>query len=79
MSGEVLTDLHTEESKCKTVFSDSMGIHAKHLELGSGGIQSIHCSTKNLLEHSLLPLYLALDLLALGRELLMHLWPQGAP
>ena len=53
ISGEVITGLHTKESEYKVVFDDSMGRHAKWLELSSGGIWSIHCSIKNPPEHPL--------------------------
>ena len=51
MTAEVSTGLHVEESREGTVLKDSMDKHAKQLELGSGGIWSIHCNAKNPLAH----------------------------
>ena len=47
MAAEVSTGLHVEESREGVILRDSMDKHAKQLELGSGGIQSIHCYTEN--------------------------------
>ena len=44
---EVSTSLHIEELQEGVVLQDSTDKHAKQLELGSGGIQSIHCYTEN--------------------------------
>ena len=46
-TAEVSTSFHVEESREGTVLKDSMDKHAKQLELGSGGVQSIYCNTKN--------------------------------
>ena len=40
-AAEVSTGLHIEELQKGVVLQDSMDKHAKRLELGSGGIQSI--------------------------------------
>ena len=47
MAVEVLTSLHVGESREGVVLEDSTDKHAKQLELGSGGIWSIHCNAKN--------------------------------
>ena len=47
MAVEVSTGLHVEESREEVVLKDSRDKHTKQLELGSGGIQSIHCNAKN--------------------------------
>ena len=53
ISVEVSPDLHIEESREGGVFRDSTDKHVKQLELGSGGIWSIHCSAKNTPVHLL--------------------------
>ena len=44
---KVSTGLHVEESREGVVLEDSIDKHAKQLELGSEGLQSIHCNAKN--------------------------------
>ena len=51
MAAEVSTGLHIEESREGVVLRDSTNKHAKRLELGSGGVWSIYCNTKNPLAH----------------------------
>ena len=46
-SAEVSTGWHVEELQKGVVLQGSTDRHAKQLELGSGGVQSIHCDTKN--------------------------------
>ena len=78
MSVEVSTGLHIEESTIGIIFKDSIKKHTKQLELSSGGVQSIHCSTKNPLVYSL-PQPLTPCLPPLGRTHLLHPWLPRAP
>ena len=48
---EVSTDFYIGESREGVVLENSTDRHIKWLELGSGGVQSIHCSIKNPLAH----------------------------
>ena len=47
MAAEVSTSLHVEELQEEFILTDSMDRYVKQLELGSGGVQSIHYGTKN--------------------------------
>ena len=76
-AAEVSTSLHVEELQEEFILSDSIDRHAKQLELGSGGIWSIYCNTKNPLVHP--PLYPLSCLLSQGRVRLRHPWQPGAP
>ena len=76
MAVEVSTSLHVEELQEEFILSDSMDRHAKWLELGSGGVRSIHCDTKNPLVHP--PLHPLSYLLPQGRVRLRHPWQPGA-
>ena len=75
---EVSTGLHVGESREGVVLEDFTDKHAKQLELGSGGVWSIHCGAKNPPAHPPLPPLMSYPS-PQGRVCLQHPWLPGAP